>query len=68
MKNEDISWENLEKNLIRWSTVGFSGYSVHGFYGEYPYLSNKERFDLVKMIRDIVGKQKTIIAGSSCEC
>lgn len=67
LKNEAVSFKNLEKNLINWSTINFAGYAVHGFYGEYPYLSNEERFEVIKLVRDIVGKKKKIIVGSSSE-
>ena len=44
------------------------GFSVHGYFGEYPYLSNEERIEIIKFIRNIIGNKKKIISGSSSEC
>lgn len=62
-----VCYKSLEKNLTDWNLINFAGYAVNGFYGEYPYLSNEERFELIKVIRDIVGKKKKIIASSGSE-
>lgn len=67
LKNEPVSWHSLEKNLTSLLKTPFSGFAVHGFYGEYPYLTFDERYQIVKVVRNIVGDDKTIIAGSSSE-
>ena len=44
------------------------GYVVQGSNGEYAYLTGEERVDMVKRVRNMVPKEKLIIAGSGCEC
>jgi dihydrodipicolinate synthase/N-acetylneuraminate lyase len=68
MKNEPISWKHLESNLKIWEKIPFKGYVVHGSNGEYPFLTNQERVDLVKAVRENTDKNKIIIAGASGEC
>ena len=46
----------------------FTGYVVHGSNGEYPFLTDEERIDLVKAVRENTDKNKIIIAGASAEC
>ena len=47
--------------------VSFQGYVVQGSNGEYVYLSNKERVDMIEFVRKEVPKDKLVIAGSGCE-
>lgn len=49
-------------------SVKIKGYSLFGYYGEYPYLTQDERSQIIKVVRQIIGKEKPIIVGSSSEC
>ena len=40
---------------------------MQGSNGEYVYLSNKERVEMVEFVRKEAPKEKLIIAGSGCE-
>ena len=40
---------------------------MQGSNGEYVYLSNKERVEMVEFVRKEAPKEKIIIAGSGCE-
>eukprot|EP00795_Rhopilema_esculentum_P011951 gene11951-2525_t len=66
-ENEDIDFEKLKSNLARWNKMPFAGYVVQGSNGEYVYLSNKERVDMIEFVRKEVPKDKLVIAGSGCE-
>ena len=68
LKNEPIAWDKFESNLRRLIKLPFAGFALHGFYGEYPYLTNDERAKIVRFVRTIVGDDKPIIVGSSSEC
>ena len=46
----------------------FEGYVVNGFYGENINLNFKERSDVVKAVKNIIGKKKTLIVSSNSEC
>lgn len=68
LKDEKISWKHLENNLSRLNKSNdFAGYVVNGYYGESAHLSDKERFEIVKAVRDLIGKKKTILFCSSAE-
>ena len=44
------------------------GYVVQGSNGEYAYLTNEERVEMVRRVKNMVPPNKLIIAGSGCEC
>ncbi|KAG8196955.1 hypothetical protein JTE90_009014 [Oedothorax gibbosus] len=62
-----ISTPKLEKNLQKWQSIPFKGYVVLGSTGEFPFLSEKEKVNLVKFVRNASAPEKLIIAGSGCE-
>jgi 4-hydroxy-2-oxoglutarate aldolase len=66
-QSEMISWKDFEHNLNHWSKIPFPSYLVHGFYSEYPYLSNEERIEVVKFVKSFTSPQRTIVVGSSSE-
>lgn len=69
LRSEQIAWKELEDNLFKLNySHPFGGYVVNGFYGENPHLSGKERGDVVKAVRKIVGKKKTIIVSHNSDC
>ena len=69
LRSEQVAWKELEDNLFRLnSSQPFGGYVVNGFYGENPHLNTKERVDIVKVVRKIVGKKKTILVSHNSDC
>lgn len=44
------------------------GFVVHGSNGEYVFLTEKERVEIIGKVREFATKDKLIIAGSGCEC
>lgn len=65
--HENIAYDKLEANLRVWNEAPFRGYVVQGSNGEYVYLSTEERVEMVKRVRQLVPKEKLILAGSGCE-
>lgn len=39
-----------------------------GSNGEGPYLKAEEKIEMVSKIRSMIGKDKLLIAGTTCEC
>lgn len=39
-----------------------------GSNGEGPYLKAEEKLEMVSKIRSMIGKDKLLIAGTTCEC
>ncbi|XP_070539639.1 4-hydroxy-2-oxoglutarate aldolase, mitochondrial-like [Ptychodera flava] len=66
-KDENVSYKHLEENLQRWNEIPFRGYVVQGSNGEYTYLTEEERVEVVRRVRLATPKEKLIVAGSGCE-
>ncbi|XP_068114012.1 4-hydroxy-2-oxoglutarate aldolase, mitochondrial [Hyperolius riggenbachi] len=62
-----VHYEQLAENLQRYSALPLRGFVVQGSTGEYAYLSREERLEVVRRVREMVPKEKLLIAGSGCE-
>lgn len=65
--SEDVDYRRLEENLLRYKQVPFKGLVVQGSNGEYPYLSDEERVEVVRAVRQALPQDKLLMAGSGCE-
>jgi len=45
-----------------------AGYVVQGSNGEYVYLRDEERVELVRRVAEMAASGKLIVAGAGCEC
>jgi len=66
-QDESVAWEQLRANLARWRQEPLSGVLVHGSNGEFSYLTTEERLDMVRVVREELGKEQLVLAGSGCE-
>jgi len=57
----------LEFNLGKWNKTGLSGYIVLGSNGEWVYLNEQEKVDVLKTARQVIPKDKLMIAGTASE-
>lgn len=64
---EDVDYQKLEENLHRYAKIPFKGLVVQGSNGEYPYLTEEERVEVVKTVRRSLPAGKLLMAGSGCE-
>lgn len=64
---ENIDFKALAKNLEKWNQTALAGYVVFGSNGEYAFLSEQEKLEIVKACVDNAGEGKKIIVGSGCE-
>ncbi|XP_075072025.1 4-hydroxy-2-oxoglutarate aldolase, mitochondrial [Mixophyes fleayi] len=64
---EQVDYGRLEENLQKYADVPLRGIVVQGSNGEYAYLSREERLEVVRKVRQVVPKEKILIAGSGCE-
>ncbi|CAN9510756.1 unnamed protein product [Ophioblennius macclurei] len=64
---EEVDYGRLEENLQKYVKIPFKGLVVQGSNGEYPYLSDGERVEVVKAVRRSLPKEKLLMAGSGCE-
>ncbi|PSN40902.1 hypothetical protein C0J52_18726 [Blattella germanica] len=66
-EDESIAYAKLSSNFQHWEKMPFQGYVVQGSNGEYPLLTTEERIEMVKQVRQLIPKDKLLIAGSSSE-
>ncbi|KAM5142320.1 4-hydroxy-2-oxoglutarate aldolase, mitochondrial [Mantella aurantiaca] len=64
---ERVDYDRLAENLHKYSGTPLRGFAVQGSNGEYAYLSREERLEVVRKVRELVPKEKLLIAGSGCE-
>lgn len=64
---EDVDYGGLEGNLRKYEQIPFRGLVVQGSNGEYPFLSEEERVEVVKAVRRTLPLDKLLMAGSGCE-
>jgi len=58
---------HLHSNLGRWSATGLAGFVVMGSNGEFVYLSEREKVELLEAAREGIPRGKLFIAGTGCE-
>uniref|UniRef100_H2SPI9 4-hydroxy-2-oxoglutarate aldolase, mitochondrial n=2 Tax=Takifugu rubripes TaxID=31033 RepID=H2SPI9_TAKRU len=64
---EDVDFQKLEENLQKYAKIPFRGLVVQGSNGEYPFLTEEERVEVVKAVRRSLPADKLLMAGSGCE-
>ncbi|KAG7219948.1 hypothetical protein INR49_018503 [Caranx melampygus] len=64
---EDVDYRRLEENLQKYAKIPFKGLVVQGSNGEYPYLTEEERVEVVRAVRRSLPADKLLMAGSGCE-
>ena len=62
-----VAHDKLEFNLDKWNKTGLSGYIVLGSNGEWVYLNEQEKLDVLKTARQAIPKEKLMIAGTASE-
>lgn len=65
--NEEIDFSRMKHNLDRWGSTPLDGIVVLGSNGEFVYLSEAERLQIIEFAVSHFTKSKKIIAGASCE-
>jgi 4-hydroxy-2-oxoglutarate aldolase len=62
-----VAYDKLADNIARWNPTGLKGYVAFGSNGEYIYLSEQEKLDVVKTVVQSAGPGMKVIAGTGCE-
>ncbi len=63
----NVAHDKLEFNLDKWNQTGLSGYIVLGSNGEWVFLNEQEKVDVLKTARQAIPKEKLMVAGTACE-
>jgi 4-hydroxy-2-oxoglutarate aldolase len=66
-ENGDLLLEKLQENINRLFTAGVHGVVLLGSNGEYVYLSEEEKRDVIRAGMEAVPKGKLGLAGCGCE-
>jgi len=66
-ENGNVAYDKLASNVEKLSRTGIEGIVVLGSNGEYVYLSEKEKRDVIKTIVQAVPDRMPVIAGTACE-
>ena len=63
----NVSHDKMAQNLDRWNQTGLGGYVVLGSNGEWVYLDEEERLEVLKNCRQVIPSDKLMIAGTAAE-
>jgi len=66
-ENGKVAFDKLGANLEKLSKTGIAGIVVLGSNGEYVYLSEKEKRDVIEAVVRAVPDNMPVIAGTACE-
>ena len=62
-----VAHDKMAENLRRWNQTDLKGYVVLGSNGEWVFLDERERLDVLKTARAAIGGDKLLIAGAAAE-
>lgn len=63
----EIATKALAKNLAHWNRFDLRGYVVLGSNGEFVFLSEQEKLQVLKAARAVIPSDKLLIAGTGCQ-
>ncbi len=63
----EIDWEALAFNLHAYNQINLAGYVALGTSGEFPFLRDGERAQLIKCVRNQAAPGKIVVAGAGAE-
>lgn len=63
----DLAVSELRANLRRWTRTGLSGFVVLGSNGEYVALSETEKLEAIRVCREEISAEQSLIAGTGAE-
>jgi 4-hydroxy-2-oxoglutarate aldolase len=66
-ENGDVAHDSMAFNLDRWNQTGLKGYIVLGSNGEWVFLSESERREVLQTARQAIPSEKLMIAGTAAE-
>jgi 4-hydroxy-2-oxoglutarate aldolase len=62
-----VAYDKLAENITKWNKSGLKGYVAFGSNGEYIYLSEAEKLEVVKTVVQSTAPGMKVIAGTGCE-
>ncbi len=62
-----VAYDKLADNIAKWNQTGLKGYVAFGSNGEYVYLSEEEKLEVVRTVVQSAAPGMKVIAGTGCE-
>jgi 4-hydroxy-2-oxoglutarate aldolase len=62
-----VAHDRLAENIARWSKTSLAGFLVLGSNGEFTYLSDGEKIEVLRTARQAIPEDRLFIAGTGCE-
>jgi len=62
-----VAHDKLAANIARWNQTPLAGLVVLGSNGEFTYLSDQEKLEVLKTARQTIPRDKLFLAGTGCE-
>jgi len=66
-KGDAVALDGLRANLVRWSEAPVAGFAVLGSAGEFPLMSEAERDAVLVAAREVVPRDRALIAGTGSD-
>ena len=63
----EVAHDKLTENIAKWAKTPLAGFVVLGTNGEFVYLSNEEKLDVLRTARRVIPRDRLFIAGTGCE-
>lgn len=63
----DVAHDKIAENLAKWNQTELKGYIVLGSNGEWVFLNEQERLQVLKTARQAIPQDKLMIAGTASE-
>jgi 4-hydroxy-2-oxoglutarate aldolase len=63
----NVAHDKMEFNLAKWNQTRLQGYIVLGSNGEWVFLTEQERVEVLKTARQAIPQEKLLIAGTASE-
>lgn len=66
-EKQELDLDALQSNIQRLNQTGLAGYVALGSNGEFVYLNDKEKVEVLKAVIEAKGPDMQVIAGTGCE-
>ncbi len=63
----EVAHDKLAENIAKWNKTCLAGLVVLGTNGEFPFLNDEEKLEVLQTARQAIAKDKLLIAGTGCE-
>ncbi len=65
--NDEVAFDKLAENFLKWNKTSLSGFVVMGSNGESVFLTREEKLKLVETVKKNISEEKLLIAGTGSD-